>query len=254
VNFITCHDGFTLNDLVSYSRKHNEANQEHNNDGSNDNNSWNWGVEGDSDEPNIVRQRKQLVKNAFCLLFFSMGTPMMLGGDEFMRTQHGNNNAYCQDNDISWFDWNAVRENEDVVQFVRKTIAFTKRYTVLQNRMFFQGRDLNDDSVPDISWFGADLGHPRWHDADARLLCYRLDGGEIESDLGPYHLFIILNSSPDMHRVAIPTQEQGKRWYRVIDTSLASGGDFLESGQEIALDPADFYLVNPRSVVTLVGK
>lgn len=254
VNFITCHDGFTLNDLVSYNSKHNEANLEHNNDGSNDNNSWNYGVEGESDDPAVIRLRKQLVKNSFCILFFSMGTPMMLGGDEFMRTQRGNNNAYCQDNEISWFDWDAVQKNGDVVEFVRKTIAFTKRYTVLQNRKFFQGKDLNDDSVPDISWFGTDLGPLHWHDAARRTLCYRLDGSEMDSAHGVYYLFIILNSGSNLERVAIPEQEDGRRWYRVIDTSLPSGEDFVDLGREVALNPADFYLVNPRTTVMLLGK
>jgi glycogen operon protein len=254
INFITCHDGFTLNDLVSYNRKHNEANLEHNNDGSNDNNSWNCGVEGESTDPALIALRKQLVKNAFCLLFFSMGTPMMLGGDEFMRTQRGNNNAYCQDNEISWFDWNAVEKNRDIVEFVRKAIAFTKKYTVLQTRKFFQGKDLNDDSVPDISWFGTDLHNPDWHDPEGRVLCYRLDGSEMNSVQGVYHLFIILNFNWGMQRVAIPAQEDGQRWYRVIDTSLPGGEDFLDAGKEIALDPADSYLANPRTAVMLLGK
>ena len=177
-----------------------------------------------------------------------------MGGDEFMRTQRGNNNAYCQDNEIGWFDWDAMRKNGDVVEFVRKTIAFTKRYTVLQNRKFFQGKDLNDDSVPDISWFGTDLGHPHWHDAEGRTLCYRLDGSEMDSAHGVYHLFIILNSSSHLQRVAIPAQEDGKHWYRVIDTSLPSGEDFLDLGREAALNPTDFYLANPRTTVMLLGK
>jgi isoamylase len=124
-----------------------------------------------------------------------MGTPMMLGGDEFCRTQRGNNNAYCQDNDISWFDWDLVHKNADILAFFRKAIAFTKRYTVLQNRKFFLGQDLNNDTIADISWLGTDLGVPRWNDPEARTLCYRLDGGETQSSLGTslgtYYLFII---------------------------------------------------------------
>src|SRR5206468_1135359 len=232
VNFITCHDGFTLNDLVSYNGKHNDANLEHNADGSNDNNSWNCGIEGETEDLAVTALRKQLVKNYICFLFFSMGTPMILGGDEFMRTQRGNNNAYCQDNGISWFDWSAVEKNADILEFCRKTIALTRTYTVLQQRKFFQGKDLDDNSIPDISWFDASLGNPQWNDPEARLLCYRLDGGEEPSGLGVYYIFVMLNAGSDMRRVAIPALRDGMRWRRVIDTSLSGGDDFLASGAE----------------------
>jgi isoamylase len=254
INFITCHDGFTLNDLVSYNGKHNDANLEHNTDGANDNNSWNCGVEGETSDINVTALRKQLARNYICLLFLSMGTPMMLGGDEFMRTQRGNNNAYCQDNEISWFNWNSVEKNADILEFCRKTIAFTKRYTVLQQRKFLQGKDLDTDGVPDISWFNATLDNPQWNDPEARLVCYRLDGGEVRSDLGTYYLFIILNADFNLRRVAIPPIENGMRWYRVIDTSLPAGDDFLETGAEVALDPSDFYVVNSRSTVLLLAR
>jgi len=253
VNFITCHDGFTLNDLVSYNEKHNDANLEHNTDGTNDNNSWDSGAEGETDDAGVVALRKQRVKNYLCMLFFSMGTPMLLGGDEFMRTQRGNNNAYCQDNEISWFDWNLGKQNADVMDFCRKTIAFTKRYTVLQQRKFFQGKDLDGDAVPDIAWFDDKLDSPSWTDPEARLICYQLDGGEAKSNLGEYYLFIILNADFNLHRVAIPPLRNGLSWRRVIDTSLPSGDDFREPGHEIVLQPADFYLANPRSTVLLLG-
>jgi glycogen operon protein len=254
INFITCHDGFTLKDLVSYNEKHNEANLEHNQDGTNDNNSWNCGAEGETADPAVIKLRKQLIKNYACALFFSMGTPMMLGGDEFCRTQRGNNNAYCQDNEISWFDWDLLQQNTDIMTFFRKAIAFTKKYTVLQNRKFFLGRDLNNDSISDISWFGTDLGNPRWDDPEARSLCYRLDGGETRSSLGTYYLFVILNADHRLQRVSIPPIQEELAWHRVIDTSLQNGEDFLDSGSEIRLDPADSYLANPRSTVVLLGK
>jgi len=254
INFITCHDGFTLNDLVSYNDKHNEANLEHNTDGSNDNNSWNCGVEGETGDVAIRSLRKQLVKNYMCILLLSMGTPMMLGGDEFMRTQRGNNNAYCQDNEISWFDWDAVHKNADILEFSRTAIAFAKKFTVLQQRKFFQGKDLDDDSVPDISWFDAALDSPRWLEPEARLLCYRLDGGEEHSDLGIYYLFIILNADFNPCRIAIPPLRDGMRWRRVMDTSLPSGDDFRDAGTEVVLDPPDAYVVNPRSTVLLLGR
>jgi isoamylase len=254
VNFVTCHDGFTLHDLVSYNNKHNDANLEGNRDGSDDNLSWNCGIEGETNDAGVIQLRKQLMKNHICMLFFSMGTPMLLGGDECLRTQKGNNNAYCQDNDIGWFNWNDVMTHADMVAFTTKTIAFTKRYTVLQQRKFFQGRDLDDDTIPDITWFGPDLGPPRWDDSDARTLCYRLDGGETPSALGKYYLYIILNADFRLQEVKIPALLAGQAWHRIIDTSLPSGEDFLEAGNEIRIEPGDQYLVNPRSVVVLFSK
>jgi len=254
VNFVTCHDGFTLYDLVSYNQKHNEANQEQNRDGTDDNNSWNCGAEGETGDPAVIRLRKQLVKNYACMLFFSLGTPMMLGGDECLRTQRGNNNAYCQDNDLGWFDWDRTREHADIVRFFDKAIAFTKAHPVLRQRKFLQGRDSNEDSVADITWFGSDLDDPRWNDADARTLCYRLDGGEARSDSGGYYLFIILHAGFQLKSVRIPPAAEGVRWFRVIDTSLAGSDDFLEPGHEVVIDPPDFYLVNPRSTVVLMTK
>ena len=254
VNFVTCHDGFTLYDLVSYDQKHNEANQEQNRDGSDDNNSWNCGVEGETADPAVIALRKQLVKNYACALFFSLGTPMMLGGDECLRTQRGNNNAYCQDNEISWFDWARAQEHGDVAQFFKKAIAFTRSHGVLRQRKFFQGRDFNEDSVADITWFGSDLEDPRWNDGDAQTLCYRLDGGEATSDRGRYYLFIILHGGYRPQSVRIPRPAEGTHWFRVIDTSLAGGDDFLGDGHEVPIEPPDAYLVSPRSTVVLITK
>ena len=254
INFITCHDGFTLNDLVSYNGKHNDANLEHNQDGTNDNNSWNCGVEGETNDPAIIKLRKQLIKNYACALFFSLGTPMMLGGDEFCRTQQGNNNAYCQDNGISWFNWDAVQKNADIVEFFRKSIEFTKNYSVLQNRKYFSGSSHNSDDIADISWFGTDLGSPHWNDPEARTLCYRIGSGETQSSLGSYYLFFILNGDYNSRNVAIPPLKNSLRWHRAIDTSLPAGEDFLDSGAEPMLDPQGSYLVNARSTVVLVAK
>ena len=139
INFVTCHDGFTLHDLVAYDHKHNDANGEDNRDGSDDNNSWNCGAEGDTDDGQVLALRRQLAKNHFCQLLFACGTPMLLGGDEFLRTQGGNNNAYCQDNAIAWFDWSLAESNSDVVEFVTKAIAMTRRFPALQRRKFLVG-------------------------------------------------------------------------------------------------------------------
>ncbi|MBI5740795.1 MAG: glycogen debranching protein GlgX [Nitrospirae bacterium] len=252
INFITCHDGFTLNDLVSYNYKHNEANLEYNNDGTNDNHSWNCGVEGETDDINVTRLRKQLVKNHVCCLIFSSGIPMVLGGDEFLRTQKGNNNAYCQDNEISWFNWEYIDRNADVLEFFRMAVAFTRRYTILQRRKFFLGADLDADRMPDITWYGPDLGKPEWDNPEARTLCFMLDGGEEKSETGDYRLFFILNADHDVRHVKLPLFEGGRRWRRVIDTSLQPGEDFMDTGSEVLITPPDHYFANARSVVVLL--
>jgi len=254
INFVTCHDGFTLNDLVSYNGKHNEKNGESNHDGSDDNHSWNCGVEGETTDPEVTALRKKLMKNFACYLFFASGTPMILGGDEFARTQQGNNNAYCQDNEINWFDWTRAERNKDLVEFFRKTIALTRRFPILQRRKFFLGKDLDDDGVPDLTWFSPDLGSPGWQDANARTVCVQLDASEDGSMEGVDRLFFIYNAHYDPQWVKLPQLPAGEGWYRAIDTSLASGYDFLEAGKEIPIDPPDHYLANPRSTVVLLAQ
>jgi glycogen operon protein len=184
---------------------------------------------------------------------FSAGTPMLLGGDEFLRTQNGNNNAYCQDNPISWFDWDRVRLNQDMVAFSKKVMALTRQYPVLQSRVFLEGRDRDGNGVLDIAWFGTDGYAPQWGNSEARTLCYRLDGAEDQTPAGDYQLFIIFNADHQMQGVALP-QLQGKRWFRLLDTSLPAGEEIAETGREVKLEPAGHYLANPRSTVVLLGR
>ncbi|MBI5207508.1 MAG: glycogen debranching protein GlgX [Candidatus Firestonebacteria bacterium] len=254
INFITCHDGFTLHDLVSYNFKHNEVNLENNNDGSNDNNSWNCGFEGETDDINTINLRKKLIKNYICYLLFSLGTPMILGGDEFMRTQKGNNNAYCQDNEISWLNWSDLKKNLDIFQFFKKAIKFTKKCTILQKKKFLFGKDLNANNISLITWFGKELESVPWYDSELHTLCYQIDGSEEKSDIGDYYLFFILNSDPNLQSIRLPELVNEKKWYRVIDTSLKSGEDFCDFGKEILISPSNYYLANPRSTVLLIGK
>ena len=253
INFITCHDGFTLCDLVAYDHKHNERNGEDNRDGADDNNSWNCGVEGPTDEPDVLALRRRLAKNFTLALLLASGTPMMLGGDEFLRTQQGNNNAYCQDNEISWFDWDEAARNADMTDFWRKAIQLTRRFPVLQRRKFPLAPDLHDDRLPALTWFGTDLGAPRWNDPDARTICVRLDGASAPSAAGDYLLFVIMNADPDSQWVQLPAPRDGKRWRRVADTSLPAGDDVMDAGREVLIDPGDHYIANPRSTVILVA-
>jgi isoamylase len=254
VNFITCHDGFTLHDLVSYNGKHNEANGESNADGADDNHSWNCGVEGETDASDVLALRRRLIKNHICHLLFSSGTPMILGGDEFLRTQRGNNNAYCQDNEISWFDWTRASRHADILEFFRKAIALTCRVPILCHRKFLLGEDLDDDAVPELTWFGVDLGWPPWHDPNARTLCFQLDAGVLPPDPRATRLFFILNAHWELQWVKLPALEPGCGWSRIVDTSLPSGEDFREAGQEVPIDPPDHYIANPRSTVVLLGR
>ena len=253
VNFVTCHDGFTLHDLVAYNGKHNEANREDNRDGADDNNSWNCGVEGDTDDAAVLALRGRLARNHVCALLFAAGTPMLLGGDEFLRTQRGNNNAYCQDNELSWFDWQAAARHADMQAFVRRAIALTRRFPILQRGKFLLGKDLDADRIADVTWFGADLGAPPWQDPELRTLCYQLDGGE-EPTLGrDYLLFLILNAHWEPRSILLPKLRAGRRWLRVVDTSLPPGQDFVEPGHEVPIEPADRYVAGGRSTVLLLG-
>jgi isoamylase len=254
INFCTSHDGFTLADLVSYDRKHNEANLEDNRDGTDDNASWNSGTEGETDDPAIVQRRRQLTKNHLACLFLSAGTPMLLGGDEMLRSQRGNNNAYCQDNDISWFDWTLAERNADMVEFVRRLIALPRRYTILQRRKFLIGADLDTDQAPDVSWFGPDRAPPDWHDREIRTLGIMLDGGEERSPLGDYHLFLLLHAHHEARPFLLPPPLTPQRWWRVLDTSLPAGQDLVDPGSEVPLDPGDRYVASARSAVLLLAR
>lgn len=253
INFIACHDGFTLRDLYSYNSKHNEANLEDNRDGRDDNNSWNCGAEGETDDRNIIQLRKQMIKNAFCCLLFSSGTPMFLYGDEVMRTQKGNNNAYCQDNELTWLDWDDVKRNSGMLEFVKKAISFRKTYPILRRRRFFTGQAKNGDDIPDISWFGKHLDVPDWDNPKSRTLCYLLAGKEVPSAPGDYYLFVAFNMHYRGISVAMPKYE-GLKWYRLIDTSQKSGEDFRTDKKEKLLRKQDIHYCNARSVSVFLGE
>ncbi|MBT8227804.1 MAG: glycogen debranching protein GlgX [Dactylosporangium sp.] len=246
INFITCHDGFTLADLVSYNDKHNWANGENNNDGANDNASWNCGVEGPTDDPEINALRTRQMKNLATILMFSRGVPMIVAGDEIGRTQGGNNNAYCQDNEITWFDWKLAESREDLLTFWTRLLAFRRDNRTLRAAEFFNGQ-ANDRGVPDVTWHGTQLGAPGWDDPQARVLAFTLGGVGDDPDL---HIMMNMYWEPlDFETTQIP----GRRWARALDTSLPAGQDIVEPGAEQAVD-GDTYRVAGRSVAVLVSR
>ncbi len=254
INFISCHDGFTLFDLVSYNSKHNEDNLDNNKDGANENNSWNCGFEGETKDPTVNNLRNKMIKNYLSLVCFSLGTPMIMAGDEFLRTQGGNNNAYCQDNAISWIDWRLAEHNIKMIEFFRKAVAFRRMYTILQRKKFFNGLDNNRNDKPDCAWYDQDLKTPDWNNQDLKFLSYELDGSEEKSDIGEYFIFFILNADDRNIKSRLPVLGKGMKWHKIADTSLSAGNDFIEKGREIPLEKQDEYLSASRSIVLLLGK
>ncbi|MEK7270120.1 MAG: alpha-amylase family glycosyl hydrolase, partial [Planctomycetota bacterium] len=242
VNFVTCHDGFTLRDLVSYNGKHNEANGEDNRDGIDENFSWNCGAEGETDEAAILALRRRQQRNFLVLLMVAQGVPMILSGDEAGRTQRGNNNAYCQDNEISWFDWRLTERNADLVRFARELIAFRRRNACLRRPEFFTGA-LNGRGRPDVAWHGCLLNAPGWNDPACRVLALTL--GAFEPDAPDLHLMFNMDDSP----LAFELPEGG--WRRFADTSLPSPGDIASPGAEAPVSGRE-YVVNPKSSVILI--
>lgn len=214
INFVTCHDGFTLYDLFSYNEKHNLANGENNRDGCSHNFSWNCGVEGPTDDPGILALRLKQVKNAFVLVLLSQGVPMLLAGDEVLKTQHGNNNGYCQNNELTWFDWNIAGKKYELLQFVRRVIAFRKRSPSLMRRRFLNGDKSSGREMPDVSWHGLRINEPLWNDPDARVLAFTLAAiGDEDKDL-----HIMLNMSDHKVDMELPVLKN-RYWCLSIDTS-----------------------------------
>ncbi|MFW6170986.1 MAG: glycogen debranching protein GlgX [Planctomycetota bacterium] len=225
INFVTAHDGFTLNDLVSYNDKHNEANGEQNRDGTSDNRSWNCGVEGPTDDPDILALRKRQRRNFLATLFLSQGVPMILGGDEIGRTQQGNNNAYCQDNTVSWYDWDHV--DEDLLEFCRKLIEYRKAHPVFSRRGWFQGQPIQGSEVKDIAWFtlqGKQMAGEDWGKGFAKTLGVFLNGrtipnpnprGEPTTD---DTFYILVNGHDEPLPFKLPGRKWSPAWESVFDT------------------------------------
>ena len=253
VNFITCHDGFTLRDLVSYNAKHNEANGEDNRDGSDNNDSWNCGVEGPTDDPEIIALRLRQMKNFIATLFLSQGTPMLFGGDEFGKTKLGNNNTYCQDNELSWFHWETDDDACKLFTFTRNCIDLRKRHPIFRRKSFFQGRKLSGRGVKDIHWYRADGREMRvkeWRSSFAKSLGMLLVGDAIpDRDASGDRIvddsfLMLLNAHWEPVDFLLPRPIAGQ-WRTILDTFLPDESFISEAAQA----PCCRYSVGPRSLV-----
>ncbi|HEV2673892.1 MAG TPA: glycogen debranching protein GlgX [Aliidongia sp.] len=250
VNFITAHDGFTLNDVVTYNDKHNDANGEDNRDGSSDNRSWNCGVEGPSDDPEIVALRERQVRNMLATLLLAHGTPMLLAGDEFGRTQQGNNNAYCQDNEISWVDWDFGARGQDLVRFVEKLTALRRTYPILRRQRFLTGTTNEELGVKDVTWInasGSEMPDEDWADENMRCFGMLMDGRAQPTGVrkrgDDRTLLVVFNSHYDLVNFTLPESAGHATWTLRIDTNAPD-----RSGEEI-FDTGQSYGVTGRSVL-----
>ena len=258
VNFVTAHDGFTLQDLVSFNEKHNEANGEDNRDGNNDNRSWNCGVEGPTDDPNIQALRAKQKRNLLATLLLSQGVPMMYAGDEMGHTQNGNNNAYCQDNPISWLGWNLQPQDRELLAFVQRVINLRKRHPVFRRRRFFQGRPIKGASVKDVLWLnpgGNEMSEDEWRDPLLHCLGMFLSGqGLDETDergrnLSDENFLVLLNAYHEDMEFTLPAFRIGARWTAWMDTSREAGLRTVETS-----DAGTAYSVQARSLVVLMER
>lgn len=243
VNFVTAHDGFTLQDLVSYNVKHNEGNQEGNRDGSDDSDSWNCGVEGPTDDPSILSLRERQKRNLLATVLFSQGVSMLCAGDEFGRTQMGNNNAYCQDNELSWVDWNVTDGGRELWTFTRTLIALRRAHPVMRRRRFFQGKKVRGSEVKDLAWFrpdGKEMRQQEWGAGFIRCLGLRLAGDAIEESdtqgdrVEGETLLLLLNAHHERVPFTLPSHRSSVRWERVLDTAepATDPGRYIYKGGE----------------------
>jgi isoamylase len=254
VNFVTAHDGFTLNDLVSYNEKHNEANGEGNQDGNPNTISWNCGVEGPTDDPEINRLRRRQMRNLLSTLLLSQGTPMMVAGDEFARTQKGNNNAYCQDNDISWVDWTLREKNNAQVQFVQKLTSLRHRYPLLRRNLFLTGNYNEELGVKDVTWINAN-GHEmedaNWGDSGMRCFGMLMDGRAQTTGLHQRGheatLLMVINGHFDLVKFTLPECPGGDTWKLLIDTNIEDAA--AKSIEKETFKTGESYDVTARSLL-----
>lgn len=254
VNFITCHDGFSLADLFAYNEKHNLANGENNQDGHNANYSWNCGAEGPTADAEILGLRRRMMKNAIAILMVSQGVPLLLMGDEVAHTRQGNNNTYCHDNELNWFDWRRVEQEAEVLRFCRQMIAFRHAHPLLRKRHHFRHEDYVESGYPDISWHGTNAWAPDWS-YHCRTLAFMLCGqharqGTTQDD----YVYVAMNMHWEAHDFELPRLPARRRWHSFANTGLPAPQDICQPGQEIRLHEQQQIQVGPRSVVILSGR
>ena len=246
INFITCHDGFTLYDLVAYNTKHNQANGEGNRDGIDNNLSWNCGVEGPADDPAIEALRLRQIKNFAAILLLSQGVPMLRGGDEVGQTQGGNNNVYCQDNPISWLSWDFGERERELLRFFQRMIALRRMHPALQRGRFFSGAP-TERGLREIAWHGCRLNQPGWNDPASGVLAFTLAGSSSTADL-----HVMINMEDRKLGFDVPALD-GRSWHRVIDTALPSPADIVDLDCAAAFSERT-YSVDARSLVLLASR
>jgi len=253
INFVTAHDGFTLQDLVSYNEKHNEANGEGNNDGESHNRSWNCGVEGPSDDEEINQLRSKMKRNFIATLLLSQGVPMLLSGDEIGRTQNGNNNVYCQDNELSWLDWSRV--DSGLLEFTRRVIALRNEHPVFRQRRWFEDRPVRGGEARDIGWFtpdGVEMTEEEWSQGFSKALMVYLNGGAIRSPdprgnpILDTSFLLMFNAHYEPLTFTMPPEEWGQRWQVILDTArdeIPQGGQPCGAGCTLTLDSRSLVLL-----------
>ncbi len=254
INFITAHDGFTLNDLVSYNQKHNQANGEDGRDGGDDNHSWNCGWEGETDDPGINALRRRQMKNAIVMLMVSQGIPMILMGDEIARTQWGNNNAYNHDNEISWLDWSLLEHHQEQFRFFKHMIAFRRAHQALRNRWHLTGQDRMGGGYADITWHSQHAWQAEFG-GESRRLAFMLDGRQARG--GQWHddfIYVGMNMHWETTWFQLPSLPDGRRWHVFANTASQAPFDIWTPGSEPLLEDQSGLLVGDHSVVVLVGK
>jgi isoamylase len=256
INFITCHDGFSLEDLVSYDGKHNEANGEENHDGTDDNNSWNCGAEGPTDDAAVRALRTKQKRNLLATILLSEGVPMILGGDELGHTQKGNNNTYCQDNELSWVNWQLNETQQDFLAFVKKVIHIWMLQPVFQRRKFFKGRALRGSDIQDISFFnpsGKEMSDEDWNTGYIKCMGVRLDGDLIDDEnergepIVGETLLVLLNAHHEPLPFALPAVKPGYQWQRLLDTAY-------DTNDPLAFQDGDQYTLKDRSLAVLTAR
>jgi isoamylase len=253
INYITAHDGFTLYDLVSFNYKHNEDNGEGNRDGQDENFSWNCGEEGHTQNQKIKAFRYRQIKNYITMLMLSQGTPMILSGDEFARTQRGNNNAYAQDNEMSWIDWSFKERHNGLFRFMKTMIAFRKSHSILRRSDFFDGQVNTQSGRTDISWHSTIVGKPDFS-YFSRTLTFLLDGAEASPTEPDTDIYVTMNMWKDALVFRIPKLGNGKKWFCKVDTFQDFPNDIYEDNHEIMLKRQTFYRVAPYSILVLISK